>query len=168
MRQPLDCWRMATLPMDTPPVARLARPDITLAVCRGVCRLLRQAGHSVLLELPLPDGRRADIMAVGGAGELTIVEVKSSIEDWRADQKWPDYRDWCDELYFAVSVDFPKELIPEEVGLIVADAYGGEILRRPARRPVVAARRKALLVDCARLASERLARLEDPDFVDFA
>jgi len=154
--------------MNTPPVARQARPEITLAVCRGACRLLRQAGHSVLLELSLPNGRRADIMAVGGKGDLTIVEVKSSIEDWRVDEKWPEYLDWCDELFFAVPVDFPRELIPEEIGLIVADAYGGEILRRPAKRAVAAARRKALLIDCARLASERLARLEDPDFVDFA
>jgi hypothetical protein len=149
-------------------VARQARPDITLAVCRGACRLMRQTGRSVLRELPLPDGRRADIMAIAGSGELTIVEVKSSIEDWRVDQKWPDYLAWCDLLYFAVPVDFPLALIAEEVGLIVADAYGAEILRHPLRRPVAAARRKALLVDCARLASERLARLEDPEFVDFA
>ena len=128
---------------------------------------MRQSGRSVLRELPLPDGRRADIMAITAGGELTIVEVKSSIEDWRVDQKWPDYLDWCDLLYFAVPVDFPQSLIAEDVGLIVADAYGGEILRHPPRRPVAAARRKALLVDCARLASERLARLEDPDFVDF-
>jgi hypothetical protein len=147
--------------------ARQTRPDITLAVCRGACRLMRQSGRSVLRELPLPDGRRADIMAVTASGELTIVEVKSSIEDWRVDQKWPDYLAWCDLLYFAVPVDFPQSLIAEEVGLIVADAYGGEILRHPPRRPGAAARRKALLIDCARLASERLARLEDPEFVDF-
>ena len=149
-------------------VARQMRPDITLAVCRGACRLMRQTGRSVLRELPLPDGRRADIMAIAGSGELTIVEVKSSIEDWRVDQKWPDYLAWCDLLYFAVPVDFPQALIAEEVGLIVADAYGAEILRHPLRRPVAAARRKALLIDCARLACERLARLDDPEFVDFA
>ena len=129
---------------------------------------MRQSGRSVLLEMPLPDGRRADIFIVGRDGELTIVEVKSSIEDWRVDTKWPDYLDWCDLLYFAVSVEFPKELIPQDIGLIVADAYGGEILRHPARRPVAAARRKSLLIDCARLASERLARLEDPDFVELS
>jgi len=128
---------------------------------------MRQSGRSVVRELPLPDGRRADIMAITASGELTIVEVKSSIEDWRVDQKWPEYLAWCDLLYFAVPVDFPQALIAEEAGLIVADAYGGEILRHPPRRPVTAARRKALLVDCARLASERLARLEDPEFVDF-
>ena len=148
-------------------VARQARPEITLAVCRGACRLMRQAGHSVLLEVPLPDGRRADIFAVGRGGDITIVEVKSSIEDWRVDAKWPDYLGWCDQLYFAVPIDFPQALIPEEIGLIVADAYGGEVLRHPPRRPMAAARRKSLLIDCARLASERLARLEDPDFVEF-
>lgn len=153
--------------MELPEAARQTRPDITLAVCRGACRLMRQSGRSVLRELPLPDGRRADIVAITGSGELTIVEVKSSIEDWRVDQKWPDYLAWCDLLYFAVPVDFPQALIAEETGLIVADAYGGEILRHPPRRPMAAARRKALLIDCARLASERLARLEDPEFVDF-
>jgi hypothetical protein len=152
----------------TPSAPRQLRPEITLAVCRGACRLMRHTARSILLEVPLPDGRRADIFAVGPTGELTIVEVKSSIEDWKVDSKWPDYLDWCDLLYVAVPVDFPQALIPEDVGLIVADAYGGEILRHPPRRPVTAARRKSLLVDCARLASERLARLEDPDFVDFA
>ncbi|WP_332054860.1 MmcB family DNA repair protein [Reyranella sp.] len=152
--------------MATPSPARQTRPDTTMAVCRGACRLMRQSGRSVLLEMPLPDGRRADIFVVGADGELIIVEVKSSIEDWRVDVKWPDYLDWCDLLYFAVPVDFPQDLIPQEIGLIVADAYGGEILRRPARRPVTAARRKSLLIDCARLASERLARLEDPDFFE--
>jgi len=106
-------------------VTRQARPEVTLAVCRGACRLMRQASHSVLLEVPLPDGRRADIFAVGRSGEITIVEVKSSIEDWRVDIKWPDYLDWCDQLYVAVPVDFPQALIPEEIGLIVADSYGG-------------------------------------------
>ena len=148
------------------PPPRQARPDITLAVCRGACRLMRQAGYSVLLEMPLPDGRRADIFAVARDGSLIIVETKSSIEDWRVDDKWPDYLNWCDLLYVAVPVDFPQALIPEEIGLIVADAYGGEILRHSPRRPIVAARRKSLLIDCARLASERLARLEDPDFVE--
>jgi hypothetical protein len=152
--------------MQPPPLARQARPDITLAVCRGAGRLMRQAGYSVLLEMPLPDGRRADIFAVGRTGDLVIVETKSSIEDWRVDEKWPDYLDWCDQLYVAVPVDFPQALIPDDVGLMVADAYGAEILRHPPRRPVAAARRKSLLIDCARLASERLARLEDPDFVE--
>lgn len=148
------------------PSDRQTRPELTLAVCRGASRLMRQTGHSVLFEVPLPDGRRADILAIGRAGELAIVEVKSSIEDWRVDGKWPDYLGWCDQLFVAVPIDFPQALIPAEVGLIVADAYGGEILRAAPRQPVAAARRKALLVDCARLASERLARLADPEFVE--
>jgi hypothetical protein len=146
----------------------LTRPEVTLAVCRGASRLMRRAGYSVLLEVPLPDGRRADIFAIGTAGDITIVEVKSSIEDWRVDAKWPDYLAWCDRLFFAVPLEFPQTLIPEEIGLIVADAYGGDVLRTPDRRPVAAARRKSLLIDCARLASERLARLHDPDFADVA
>ena len=125
---------------------------------------MRQAGYTVLLEVCLPDGRRADIFAIGPAGDLAIVEVKSSIEDWRVDEKWADYQAGCARLYVAVPVDFPQALIPEEAGLIVADAYGGAILREPPRRPVAPARRKSLLIDCARVASERLARLEDPEF----
>jgi len=127
---------------------------------------MRQSGHSVLLEVPLPDGRRADIFAIGRGGEIAIVEVKSSIEDWRADDKWPDYLGWCDQLYFAVSVDFPQAVLPEQAGLIVADSYGGDLLRAAPHRPMAAARRKSLLIDCARLASERLARLDDPDFLE--
>ncbi len=154
--------------MAAPPSFAGTRPEITVAVRRGACRMLRQAGHSVLLEVPLPDGRRADILAVGRGGEIAIVEVKSSIEDFRVDTKWPDYLDWCDQLYFAVPLDFPQALIEETVGLIVADAYGAERLREAPRRALAAARRKSLLIDCARLASERLARLDDPDFADFS
>ena len=144
-----------------------SRPEITVAVRRGACRLMRQAGHSVLLEVPLPAGRRADILAVGRGGEIVIVEVKSSVDDFRVDTKWPDYLDWCDQLYFAVPLDFPQALIEGPVGLIVADAYGAERLREAPRKALAAARRKSLLIDCARLAGERLARLDDPDFAGF-
>src|SRR5258707_9167151 len=128
-------------------VTRQARPEVTLAVCRGACGLMRQASHSVLLEVPLPDGRRADIFAVGRSGEITIVEVKSSIEDWRVDEKWPDYLDWCDQLYVAVPVDFPQALIPGEIGLIVADAYGGGKQRLPPGRAAGRGRRQGVLFD---------------------
>src|SRR5258708_36883165 len=116
-------------------VTRQERPEVTLAVCRGACRLMRQASDSVLLEVPLPDGRRADIFAVGRSGEITIVEVKSSIEDWRVDIKWPDYLGWCDQPYVAVPLHFPQALIPEGIGLIVADPYGGGSARPPPPRP---------------------------------
>jgi hypothetical protein len=145
-----------------PSPVRSVRPEITVAVCRGACRLMRQAGHAVLLEMPLPDGRRADIFALARDGGLVIVETKSSIEDWMADRKWPDYLNWCDMLYVAVPIEFPQELIPGDVGLIVADAFGGEFLRHPPRRPVAGARRKSLLIDYARLAADRLSGLDDP------
>src|SRR5262249_59702762 len=97
---------------------RVARPDITLAVCRGACRLMRQAGHSVLLEVPLPDGRRADIVAVSRNGELTIVEVKSSLVDWGVDIKRAHYLHWGDQLYFSVPVDFPHSPSTPSIRLI--------------------------------------------------
>ena len=143
-------------------VARQARPEITLAVCRGACRLMRQAGHSVLLEVPLPDGRRADIFAVGRSGDITIVEVKSSIEDWRVDEKWPDYLGWCDQLYFAVPVDFPQALIPEDVGLIVADAYGAHMVCDAPEHRLPAPTRKLMTVRFALTSAQRMSRLTDP------
>lgn len=101
-------------------------------------------------------------MAIGRAGEITIVEVKSSIEDFRSDRKWPEYRDFCEALYFAVPDSFPQELIPPECGLIVADAFSAEILRSCPLTPLNAARRKAVTLRFAQLAALRLQRLIDP------
>lgn len=153
-------------------VTVIGRPAWTSAVTRGVCRLLRARGLSPLLEVPLPDGRRADVIATGDDGRLWLIEIKSSPQDYWADAKWPDYLGWCDRFLFAVPPGFPLELIPPEVGLIVADSFGAEILREDPRPPaataLTAARRKALLIRLARLAAERLQRLADPDFVDLA
>jgi hypothetical protein len=156
--------------MDGSPVEPApTRPLLTTAVTRGVCRLMRARALSPLIEVPLPDGRRADVMAAGADGRLWVIEVKSSPEDYWADLKWPDYLGWCDRFLFAVPAGFPLELIPAEVGLIVADAFGGEILREDPRpqavTTLVAARRKMLLVRFAQLAAERLQRVADPDFV---
>lgn len=145
-----------------------ARPETTLAVTRGVCRLLRGSGWTPVLELPLADGRRADVVGVGPGGELLIVEVKSSLEDFRVDSKWPDYLGWCDRFAFAVPASFPAEIIPSEVGLIVADAFGGAWVR-PDGRPAAdtrlgAARRKAVTLRLVRLAAERIQRAVDPGF----
>ena len=79
---------------------------------------------SSLVEFPLANGRRADVLALGKSGDLVIVEIKSSVADFRADRKWPAYRDFSDRLYFAVASGFPTVLIPEECGLMVADAFG--------------------------------------------
>ena len=87
------------------------------------------------------------------------MEVKSSIEDYRADQKWPEYFEWCDKLYFATASDFPHDILPSEPGLIIADAYGGEVIRETQSRPLAPARRKAMTLRFARVAAERLLRL---------
>lgn len=144
-------------------------PEPTLAaaeLCRGVGRALAQLGYAGLTEFPLASGRRADILALGRSGDSLIVEIKSSIADFRSDRKWPDYQDWCDRLYFAVSPAFPRELIPEECGLIVADAFGATILREAPVRPLNAARRKAVMLRFARIGASRLHRLLDPGAVD--
>lgn len=135
------------------------RPD-GFAIARGVLRLLADHDLPGLTEVRLKNGRRADVMALGRGGEIWIVEVKSSLADYRADAKWSDYLEFCDRYFFAVPPDFPAELIPEECGLIVADPYGGEIVRDSPFVPLAAARRKAVTLKFARLAAERLVRLD--------
>ena len=104
-----------------PPVDR-RQSETALAIARGTARLLRSLGFSCVSELPLPSGRRADLVALNERGEIWIVEIKSSVEDLRADQKWQDYRAHCDRLFFAFLQDLPCEIFPEETGLIIADA----------------------------------------------
>lgn len=132
--------------------------DPAAALARGAARLLLELGFAALPEMTLPDGRRADLLALGPKGEAWIVEVKSGPDDLRVDQKWPDYRDWCDRLFFAVSARFDRALLPAETGIIVADAYGGAILREAPEHPLAPARRKALTLRFAHIAAERLAR----------
>ena len=131
-------------------------------LARGVGRALAQRGFVTLTEVTLANGRRADVMALGRDGALLIVEVKSSVADFRSDRKWQEYRAFCDRLSFAVPEEFPKELIPAECGLIVADGFGAHILREGVPEPLVAARRRALTLRLARLAASRLGRLLDP------
>ena len=140
--------------------AAVVQPGVLLA--RGVCRAMLQRGWATVTEMTLANGRRADIVLVGGDGTIAIIEVKSSIADFMADRKWGDYRAFCDALYFAVPDDFPQELIPADCGLIVADHFAAEILRTAPCQPLPGARRKAMLVRFAQLASARLARLADP------
>jgi hypothetical protein len=132
-------------------------------LCRGTRRLLWSLGYSSLPEFPLASGRRADIIAVTGAGEIAIVEIKSSVVDFRTDQKWPEYRVWCDSFFFAVADDFPRALIPEECGLIVADGFGAAIVRGSPIARLPGARRKSLIRAFGQLAAMRLHRLEDPN-----
>ncbi len=131
-------------------------------ICRGTARALARLGFASLAEVPLANGRRADLLAVGRDGMLLIVEVKSSLADFRNDRKWGEYRHFCDRLAFAVAAEFPRALIPEDCGLIVADPFDAMIVREGALTPLAPARRKALTLRFGRLAASRLLRLGDP------
>jgi len=133
-----------------------------LSVARGVGRLMRTLGFAVVSELPLATGRRADIVGLGGNGDLWIVEIKSSVEDLRADEKWPDYRFSCDRLFFATHSGMPAELFPEDAGFILADQFGAEMMREAPEHRLPAATRKAMLVRFAQAAAHRLHGLIDP------
>ena len=139
--------------MDSAP--SLSRPETTGAVTRGAARLLVEMGLAPLTEVTLPNGRRADLMALDGKGRIVIVEVKSSLEDYRTDQKWGEYAPFCDAFYFAVAPHFPREILPIGPGLIVADAFGGAVLVEAPLLPLAPARRKALTLGFARLAAMR-------------
>ena len=144
----------------------VSRPEITAEVTEGVCRLLYHHQMACLTELRLGNGRRLDVLALGPKGELWAVEVKSSVEDFRVDQKWQSYLDYCDRLFFAVPMHFPKELIPDDVGLIVADRFEAAIIRQTAENKLSAARRKKLLISFGQTAAARLRDgAKDPIFV---
>ncbi len=129
---------------------------------RGTSRLLRAHGFSVVTELPLASGHRADIVALGRAGDIWIVEIKSSLADFQADGKWPAYRDYCDRLLFAVAADFPAEVLPPDTGLILADRFAAELIREAPEHRLAGARRKAMTLRFARAAALRLQAIADP------
>ena len=135
-----------------------SRPEVTHTVTRGAAKLMLDMGYAPLMEVRLPNGRRADVMALGRKGEIVICEVKSGIEDYRVDRKWGEYLPFCDVFYFAVAPEFPQLVLPEEPGLIVADGFGGAVVRAPASVPLAPARRKALTIAFARLAAMRVGR----------
>ncbi len=137
--------------------------DIASQITRGVSRYFRNLNNAVLTEMIFADGRRCDVITVDENGVISIVEVKSSVADFRSDGKWPEYRQWCDLFYFAVSTSFPRELIPEDCGLILADSYGADIFRDAPEDRLNAARRKALMLRFARVAAFRLQDKNDPD-----
>ncbi len=106
----------------------ISRPETTQVVTRGAARLLAALGYAPLGEVCLPNGRRADLMALGPRGDIAIVEVKSGPQDYLTDRKWGEYLPYCDAFYFAVAPEFPRQLLPDEPGLIVADGFGGAVL----------------------------------------
>ena len=134
-----------------------------LQIARGTRRLLLAHGFSTLPEVSLANGRRADLVGLSERGVVWIVEIKSSVEDFRVDQKWPEYREFCDQLLFAVGPDFPLDLLPPDTGIIVADRFGGDLIREAPMYAMAAARRKALVTRFARTGAMRLLALADPE-----
>jgi hypothetical protein len=148
----------------SPPIAPVDRRQsaTALAVSRGTQRLLLTLGMSCVAELPLMSGRRADLVALGGDGELWIVEIKSSVADFRADRKWSDYRAHCDRLFFATAAHVPLDIFPADAGLMLADSYGAELVRDAPEHRLHPATRKSVTLAFARAAAGRLQALCDP------
>jgi hypothetical protein len=140
----------------------LTYPERSLAVRRAAARLCARLGWAPVHEVPLPNGRRADILALRGDGGFVCIEVKSGLRDFLTDDKWPDYRELCDALYFAVDDAFPLDVLPDDVGLIVACAGAAEIIREAPTHGMPTTRRRGLLQRFAWLAALRLAAMEDP------
>jgi hypothetical protein len=132
-------------------------------LARGVCRHLASHGFSVIEEFVPDRGLRVDVMALGPKGELWVVECKSSRADFQSDLKWEGYLEWCDRYFWAVDLEFPTELLPQESGLIIADAYDAEIVRMAPEEKLVAARRNKLIRRFASHAARRLHALRDPE-----
>ncbi len=129
---------------------------------RGVARLLTDLGYGVLYEFKLTSGRRVDVIGLNDEAEFVIVEVKSSVEDFRSDRKWREYLPFCDRFFFGVSERFPDRLLPGDCGVIVADAYGGAIRREAAPVSVNGTRKRRQIVRFALAAAGRLQRRIDP------
>jgi hypothetical protein len=136
--------------------------ETAAAVARGTARLLRSLGFACVGELPLPSGRRADLAALNERGDIWIVEIKSSVEDLRADHKWEDYRAHCDRLFFAFTQALPSEIFPDNTGLIVADAYGAHMVCDAPEHRLPAPTRKLMMVRFGMAAAGRMNRLIDP------
>lgn len=161
-----------TMDSPVPAVALAALADrrqsqAALAIQRGVGRVLRTLGHAHVTELPLANGRRADVVALTPSGDIWIVEIKSCLADFRADHKWHEYRDYADRVLFAVAPDFPVDILPGDAGLILADRYGGEVVRLADEHRLAPARRRAMLMAFARFAAMRLACACDPEIDGF-
>lgn len=147
-----------------PPALVDGRQSATaLRVQRGVMRFLRTVHDmACYAEVPLASGRRADVLAVGAKGEIWIVEIKSSLIDYRVDCKWPQYKDFCDRFFFCKPPELDADIFPQSEGLMVADGHDGAILRAAALETLAGARRKALMLKLARMGADRVHYLMDP------
>lgn len=145
-------------------LARIPRHDeqITPSVSRGVCRLLHNMGYGAITEFGLSNARRADIFALNDKGDVAIVEIKLSVADFRGDEKWPEYLPHCDRFYFAVAEAFPHELVPQTTGLIVADRFGGAVVREAPQQRMATNLRNKEIKRFALYAANRLRHIQDP------
>lgn len=128
-------------------------------ITRGAVRLLDTLGFRPLTEMRLSSGRRVDAIGLDGRGRFAVVEVKSSLADLRADDKWPEYLPFCDWFYFAVAPNFRLDALPENTGIIIADRYGGEVVRASPDTPMASATRRRQTLLFAHTASSRLFQL---------
>lgn len=131
-------------------------------ITRGVIRLMNDLGFAPLTEFKLTNKRRVDVAALNRDGQFVVVEVKSSIADFRADSKWQEYLKFCDYFYFAVDTDFPRDRIPDDCGLIIADAYEATIIRPADEFPMNGNRRRTQTLRFARTGAQRLSGRGDP------
>ena len=137
-------------------------PEPARLLARGVCRALADHGLATLTEFTLGSGRRVDVIGLDRRGQVTIVEIKTCLEDFRSDRKWPEYLAFCDRFFFAVPEEFPRHVLPADCGLMAADPYGAVILRESPDFQLNAARRRAQGLRFGLAAAERLGRLIDP------
>ena len=148
---------------ELPPIVDLRQSPNALRVQRGVMRLLRaQYDFCCFAEVPLANGRRADVLGLGPKGEIWIVEIKSSLIDFQVDQKWPNYKEFCDRFFFAKPPELDPDIFPASEGLMVGDGHDAAILRMAGEAPLPPPRRKAMLLKLARLGADRIHTLMDP------
>ncbi|MCM2402091.1 MmcB family DNA repair protein [Rhizobium sp. S153] len=134
--------------------------DRAMLVRRGVQVLLNEMRLALLPEMSLANGRRADLVGLTDKGEIWIIEIKSSIEDFRVDRKWPEYRSYCDRLFFATHGEVPLDIFPEDCGLLVSDGYGAHLLREAPEHRLPPATRKSVTLNFSRTAAQRLMMAE--------
>ena len=133
-----------------------------LRMARGVCRFLAARGYSTLAEFPVGKGRRVDVIGLNREQRFVIVEIKTTLADFRSDAKWPDYLPWCDTYYFAVPDGFPADILPADQGLLVADAFDAAVIRDSPVRAMNATRRRTQILKFALAAGQRLQQTLDP------
>lgn len=151
---------IAEFEQDIPAQGPFAANDIA----RGVCRYLRNLGSIPLTEFKLRTNRRVDVVGLDKGGRFKVIEIKSSVADFRADGKWPEYIPYSDQFYFAIANGFPVEILPEECGIMIADAYNAAILREAPLNKLNAKRRSTQTLRFAQTAARRLHHINDPSY----